>query len=71
MLSRDRIDLAPRPPPSPIICSTRRQKKTEKDRQVADGGGRGWARSQIIYNRKKAWPGHFSFSHQLLSADTQ
>ncbi len=57
--------LAPRPPfrsPSPVSKLDRRHRKTEKERQFADGkrglGGGRWAES---YDREKAWS---STNHQ-------
>ncbi len=60
--------LAPPPPSPPARPATHR--KSEKERQIADGrGGRGWRRSQIIRRRESLVL--YCINHSTLSGPTQ
>jgi hypothetical protein len=53
------FDSSPRPPPSPPLpsasCLSLSVILCVASQAYGQEGGRGWARSQIIYDRKKAW----------------
>ncbi len=66
--SRDKKNLAPRPPPNPLLSSVNSTQRTGRRRKrdnllTGEGGGRGSSRSRII-RRKKA---RSSVDHSILS----